>query len=136
MYTMNEWLKNYKAGKFSDKNVTTQCDAGWVDWFCRNTSLAQKTKSLAPKIRKLSKSPKINPDCVSVLFKNNCPLYGNLYDDIRLIDDLGNVLYTIIPACGHTKTQGRSEVWGTENNFNAPLVSGTWLDVLEWFGVK
>lgn len=138
MYTMTKWLEMFSSGRFDSSDVKTQCDAGWYDWFCRrNTSLAQKTKSLAPKVRKLSKSPKINPEKVRVVFKNNSPMTGSLYDDIRLVDiDSGNVIYTIVPKSGHTCHQGRSEVWGIENGFNGPLVTGSWRDVLDWFDVK
>ncbi|HQJ60636.1 MAG TPA: hypothetical protein PKV35_06535 [bacterium] len=47
--------------------------------------------------------------------------------------ETGEVIYTICPAVGYTKTFGRSEVWGKENDFKEAIVAGTWNDVLFFF---
>jgi hypothetical protein len=47
--------------------------------------------------------------------------------------ETGNVIFTIVPRCAHS---GKAEVWGRENNFNEPLVQGTWRDVKTFFGMK
>lgn len=131
---LRRWIENFDAGKYDAPDRTTQIDAGWYDWFCNDSSLAGKTKRLAPKVKRIAKSQKFDLNKVYVFFKNNCPCVGNLYDDFRICDlATGDVLYTIIPNSGHTSKHGQSEVWGTENDFNGPLIEGTWKDVLAFF---
>lgn len=131
-----EFAERFKAGEFKNPSVETQIAAGWYDWFCRSTSLAGKTDRLGRKALQLMKSPKINPETTYVWFKNNCPVFGNLYDDLRFADlETGDVLYTIVPSSGFQAKRGRAEVYGRENNFSKPLASGTWADVKQFFGV-
>lgn len=108
----------------------------FCDWFCKDSSLANKQKVLLGKVRKLAKSPKINVETMSVHFKNNCHMCGKLYDDIRFTDiETNDIVYTVIPKSGFDSKYGQSEVWGIENDFKEPLVEGTWNDVLKYFGV-
>lgn len=134
--SLRAWLEAFNSGAFFSKDTKTQIKAGWFDWFCRDESLARKTLALAPKVRRVSKSPKIDIDKVYLLFKNNCPLYGSLYDDFRIcsIED-GGVVYTVIPKNGHNSKKGITEIWGRENDFDAPLYEGDWKGALKWFGV-
>ena len=135
--TLAEWLVAYDEGKFSNPDFRTQCDAGWYDWFCKETSLARKLAAMAPKVRKIAKSPKIDPNTCYVWFKNNCPIDGSLYDDFRIADlATGDTLYTITPRSGHNRKKGQSEVWSADNDFDGPVVQGAWSDVLNYFGVK
>ena len=135
--SVRQWLENYAAGKYNSPDFDTQCEAGWYDWFCNDKALAGKTRKLAPKIKRIAKSAKINLDTMYVWFKNNCPFNGKLYDDFRFADrETGDVIYTITPKSGHTIQKGMSSVWGRENGFERPLVEGTWDDVLKFFGVK
>lgn len=131
--SIEQWVANFDAGMYAATDFQTQVDAGWYDWFCRDTSLANKTKRMAPMIKKIAGSKRIDPKRLYVWFKNNCPLYGPLYDDFRFADiETGNVRYTIIPKSGHT---GEAEVWGQDNGFTEALVSGTMRDVYKYFGV-
>jgi hypothetical protein len=124
----------FLRGDFDRNDRKIQCEAGWYDWFCRDTSLAAKTERLGRKVLQLMKSTKIDTEKNYVFFKNNCPMRGGLYDDFRICDmETGNVIFTIVPRCAHS---GKAEVWGRENGFNEPLVSGTWRDVKSFFGVK
>lgn len=133
---VRDWIDQFNSGAFSEKNKNVQIDAGWYDWFCSDSSLAGKTKVLGAKVKKISRSPKINVDTMYVWFKNNCPLYGKLYDDFRFADiETGDVIYTITPKEGHNKSESVSSVWGKENDFNEPLYTGDWKGVLNWFGV-
>lgn len=123
----------FSQGEFIFGDVKTQCEAGWYDWFCRDTSLATKTRSLGSKVLQLMKSEKVDVENNYVFFKNNCPMSGPLYDDFRICDmESGNVIYTVVPRSGHT---GKAEVWGRDNSFDGPLVQGTWKDVKAFFGV-
>ena len=79
--SIREWQKRYKAGRFSDKARSVQCEAGWYDWFCENEALAGRLKQLAPVIMGITE-PSIL-DNYYLWLKNNCPTLGNLYDDVR-----------------------------------------------------
>ena len=123
----------FSQGEFIFSDVQTQIKAGWYDWFCRDTSLAAKTRTLGKKVLQLMKSEKVDVENNYVFFKNNCPMSGPLYDDLRNCDtEIGDVIYKIIHRCSHT---GKAEVWGRDNNFDGPLVQGTWKDVKAFFGV-
>ena len=131
--SIRQWIENYNSGKYDSQNVKVQCEAGWYDWFCKNESLCGKTKRLAPKVKQLAKSSKVDVDNWYVWFKNNCPVFGSLYDDIRFADiKTGDVIYTI----AFVKKYGQSvELWGKENDFKHPLVIGDWEDIKEYFGI-
>lgn len=135
--TISEFAREFKAGTFEDNAVNIQIFAGWYDWFCRDTSLEAKTRKLGKKVLQLMKSEKVDTEKNYVFFKNNCPMVGSLYDDFRICDlETGDVIYTVTPSCGHTSNKGVAEVWGRENDFKEPIVSGTWKDVKTFFGVK
>ena len=130
---IRQWMVNFESGMYNAPDLKTQCAAGWYDWFCRDTSLANKTKSLGKKVMKIAKSSKVDIDKQYVFFKNNCPVPGPLYDDFRICDlKSGDVIYTVIPLSGHS---GKAEVHGKENNFKEPLAMGSWKDIKNFFGV-
>jgi hypothetical protein len=106
----------------------------WYDWFCRKTLLKAKGDRLLEKLEEISESTKFDNDKCYVFFKNNCPCVGNLYDDFRICDkETGEVLYTIIPSSGHKCEKGKAMVYGVDNDFEEPLVVGTWRTVVKWF---
>lgn len=127
------FIRRFNAGEFIMPDRLTQVEAGWYDWFCRDSSLAKKTQKLGEKVKQIAASAKIDLENNYVFFKNNCPMRGPLYDDFRICSiETGHVIFTVIPKCSHS---GKAEVWGDENNFGGPLVSGTWRDVKKFFGV-
>lgn len=133
--TIREFLQDYIPNRdWADKSVDTACEDGWYDWFCRDKSLAGKTKALAGKLKQIVDSPKIDPDNQYVFFKNNCPMNGSLYDDFRICDlKTGDVVFTIAPRSGFKADGGKGTIWGSPNNFTAPLFAGTWKEIKDWF---
>ena len=126
-----QWIKDYDSGMFDSEDVSVQSDAGWYDWFCKDSSLAGKTRRLSGSVKRIAKSPKVDVENNYVFFKNNRPMSGPLYDDFIICDiETGDVIFTITPRSGHN---GKSEVWGAENNFKEPLASGEWKDVISYF---
>ena len=134
---INTFAIRFIRGDFDLNDRKTQIEAGWYDWFCRDTSLVAKTQKLGKKVLQLMNSSKIDTQKNYVWFKNNCPMNGSLCDDFRIADvETGDVIYTIIPASGHNVEKGKASVWGRENDFREPLVAGTWKDIKAFFGVK
>lgn len=132
-FNVNTFVGKFLDGQFKDASVRTQIDAGWYDWFCRDNSLVSKTRSLGKKVIQLLPSSKVDGENMYVFFKNNCPMVGGLYDDFRFCSmETGDVIYTVVPRSGHS---GAAEVWGAENDFEGPLIQGSWKDVKEFFGV-
>ena len=79
--SVREWQNQYLAGAFNSTNVAVQCKAGWYDWFCRDNGLLGRLKKLAPAV--LGITEPFILDNYYIWFKNNCPLNGPLYDDVR-----------------------------------------------------
>jgi len=68
----------------ADPLATEDNSFNFYDWFCRDKALKNRMLSLKGKVSFLVKSGLINGDTNYVEFKNNCPVYGDLYDDIRI----------------------------------------------------
>ena len=126
MISIRDYLTNAKPSPYA------HCH-NFYDWFCRDSSLVKKEAALKSKVASLVLSRKIDIDKHYVWFKNNCPMNGPLYDDFRIADmETQDTLWAVIPKCGHS---GKAEVWGAENHFAGPIVSGTWDDVYNFFMV-
>lgn len=100
---------------------------GFFDWFCKKSSLLKKSKSLMSKVKTFIKKFDIDIDKTYVIFKNNCPACGRLYDDFRICDlESDDVIWTVIPKGGHdiTPEHEKAEIWGRENNFDGPIYKG------------
>jgi hypothetical protein len=117
---LREWIERFNNGDFEGKDYHTQCNAGWYDWFCKETSLANKTKRMGNIVKKINGQGKVNLETMYVWFKNNCPLDGPLYDDFRFADiETGDTLFTTqINCCWNEKCY---TVYGKKNNFKTPL---------------
>ena len=105
------WIDEFMEGNFDADDVKTQIKAGWYDWFCKDSSLANKTKKMGNIIKQVKRGGKVDVENWYVWFKNNCPLNGPLYDDFRFADiETGNVMFTIqIDCCWNKK---KYTVWG------------------------
>jgi hypothetical protein len=126
------WTKRFKQGDFESKDLNVQCEAGWYDWFCRETSLAGKTKRMGNIIKQVKDGGKVNLDTMYVWFKNNCPLQGPLYDDFRFASlETGDTLLTIQIASIHNDK--RYTIYGRKNHFDTPLFeSDSSRELVKW----
>ena len=97
---LGSWIDAFLAGAFDSADVQTQIKAGWYDWFCKDSSLATKTKRMGNIIKNVKSGGKVNLKNWYVWFKNNCPLNGPLYDDFRFASlETRDVQFTIQIDC-------------------------------------
>lgn len=136
--SIKEWINKFLSGEFDSQDVRVQIQAGWYDWFCKDSSLANKTKKMGNIVRQIKSGGKVNLDNWYVWFKNNCPLNGPLYDDFRFAKlDTGDVQMTIQINCCWNKH--RYSVWGRrgedkEFEHESPLFETDSLkDLVKWF---
>lgn len=108
---VSRWIDEFNEGNFADADVKVQILAGWYDWFCKDSSLVNKTKRMGNIIKKVKDGGKVNMTDWYIWFKNNCPLNGPLYDDFRFADiETGEVQFTIqIDCCWNLR---KFVVWG------------------------
>lgn len=93
---LRDWQVKFVNNEYASFDRKTQIEAGWYDWFCKDTNLLNKTKRMGNIIKQIKDGGKVDLDNNYVFFKNNCPLCHPLYDDFRICDiSTGNVLFTI-----------------------------------------
>lgn len=131
---IKDWQKAFKKGRFDSDGA--QYDAGWYDWFCKDTSLKNKTKRLGSIIKQIKDGGKVDLDKNYVWFKNNCPLCGPLYDAIMLADmETKEVLMNI--SCNDTREKSKYVVYSRENNFEKPVAQfNESRELVKWLNTK
>lgn len=98
--SINNWIDRFLDGGFESADVSTQILAGWYDWFCKDSSLKNKTKKMGNIIKGIKAGGKVNLKDWYIWFKNNCPLNGPLYDDFRFANlETGEVQFTVQIDC-------------------------------------
>lgn len=120
--TLKEQFKAFKEGRIIDLNGDENDCFNFYDWFCKYSSLERKSKKLYRAAIKFCKKFNIDLEKHYVFFKNNCPVYGTLYDDFRICDiETDDVIYNVTPKSGHT---GLAEIYSRSNGFNEPVAEG------------
>jgi hypothetical protein len=118
---LKQQLEAYANGYFleSDGNSDTGCYL-FYDWFCKDTSLEGKARRLFGNLKTFLKHhPEIDQTKHYVFFKNNCPMFGPLYDDFRICDiESGDVVWNVTPKSGHS---GMAEAYSSFNGFKEPV---------------
>ena len=125
--TLKQQLEAFEKGVFLDSqgNEDNTC-YNFYDWFCKDQALKAKSERLFKATKRFVKKQNINTETTYVFFKNNCPVFGSLYDDFRICDvETGDVVWNVTPKSGHS---GKAEVWGRKNDFKEPIVTGRTLN--------
>lgn len=132
--TVREWIAKFNAKEFVSKDYGTQCEAGWYDWWCRDTSLAGKTATMGSIIHRIT-NPAIL-DGMYVFFKNNCPMNGPLYDQFKFCNpETGDVVFCVNIDCiwdSKRYTVYQAPSWETES-----FATDSAKELIAWFnGLK
>lgn len=130
--TLRTWIERFNKGDFNAKDVAAQIEASWYDWFCRDSSLANKTKRMGNILKMLKEGGKINLDQHSVWFKNNFPLDGPLYDDFRITEIASNVTVFKVQI-KNLREELRYIVYGKVNDSDKPLLETDSAKSLVWW---
>jgi hypothetical protein len=107
---------------------------GFRDWFCNDSSLKNKAKTLVSRLRAILKNNKrFNPDTTYVVFNNNLECRsGNLHDNIQIYDiESDDCLYSITPR--DPSNDNNASVWSFENDFESATIIGAWNEIKRFF---
>jgi len=84
----------------------------FYDWFCSSKSLERRALAFLPKLRFLVNEGILDGDKNYVWFKNNCPVNGSTYDDMRISNiETGDFLGGFCPRTGHNGVDLKCSVW-------------------------
>lgn len=108
---ISEFLKN--PIKNSDEY------SNFYDWFCSSRSLSSRMLKLVPKLKFMVDQGIIDAEKSYVWFKNNYPLVGQLYDDIRIsaLNYENDYLGGLTPHSGHKLDEYKCVVWTLNGEF-------------------
>lgn len=134
--TMTEFAQRFVAGDFESSRLAVQQEAGWYDWWCRASALANKTRVLGKKVLAIMDSKRFDKNKCYVFFKNNCPMVGKLYDQFSICDmATGNVLFCIqyLEKGSHGCDKAHWELYDNNVGFDVPVVNGSWRECIKYF---
>lgn len=134
--SIKEWVERFNKRDFDCPARSIQIEAGWYDWFCKDSSLAYKTQTLGKKVCAIADSKRFDKEKCYVFFKNNCPFVGPLYDQFSICDlKTGDVLFCCqhLEKGSHGCDKAHWEIYGDNAGEWGVVVNGTWRDVLNYF---
>jgi len=137
------FLEEYEAGKyvaekFQSSSRDAQCEAGWYDWFCKDSELARRLKPMAAFLKKIAEGDRFSLTENYVFFKNNCPMVGKLYDSFSICNiTTGDVIYWVGfmgEGChGQPKHVSVAHIKSWTKSSHPEMIFKTSADAAKWF---
>ena len=129
---LRTWIQRFNNNEFESLDVKVQIEAGWYDWFCRDTSLRNKTKKMGNIIKQIKDGGKVNLDESYVWFKNNCPMSGPLYDDFR-IANIHDGATQLVVQLDSPWEDAKYTVYSVDDFFDKPvLLTNSSRELVKW----
>ncbi len=130
--TLREWIKRFNNNEFESLDVKVQIEAGWYDWFCRDTNLKNKTKKMGNIIKQIKDGGKVDLNNMFVRFKNNCPMSSPLYDDFRIANISDGATQLIVQLDSPWEDE-RYAVYSVDDFFDKPvLLTNSSRELVKW----
>jgi hypothetical protein len=119
MANLKEQLLAFREGKYLNSEGKESSYFNFWDWFCKDKALKAKADRLFKLTELFVRAMNVDLEKHYVFFKNNCPMCGPLYDDLRICSiDERKVIWNLTPKSGHS---GKAELWGAANEWKGPI---------------
>jgi len=117
--TVRQFVTKFDNGDFDTYSLKAQMDAGWCDWFCKDSALKNKTKALGKKIKAVSKLNFFDIDSSYVYMQNTWPIGGKTFDSFGIVDiETDTLIVWIAPKLGYNdkRYKGKTEVFMSDGS--------------------
>ena len=77
----------------------------FYDWFCSTKSLNRRASQLLKKVKYIIETLSLDKTKLKVTMKNNCPIYGELYDSFWIENMETEKSIWVAPKLGYSKEE-------------------------------